>query len=806
MSALYHSLAKKRIVVFVSLLFCLTAKAQFSIAKLEEQFNGYNKKVLQEKLYMHVDRNFYVAGDILWCKLYVVDAGFHQPLGMSKLAYVEVFDENHSPVLQAKISLEQGKGNGSLFLPVSIPSGNYKIRAYTNWMKNAGPDYFFEKQITIVNTQKNREIVPQKVSTVADAPDIHFFPEGGNLVTGIASKVACRVQATDGKGISFRGSIIDETNDTIVRFSSIKFGIGSFYFTPAAGHTYKAIVEAAKEKYTRALPEIFNQGYTMHLNPGKKSVDITVQSNLADDTQVYLLVHTRQSLKTVLQKRLNNGKVLFSVDKDQLGDGISNFTVFTETGKPVCERLYFTYPKKQLSIAIAGDKTVYDTRSKIDLTVQSADAKGIPVNADMSIAVYRLDDLQGIDRTNIQGFLWLSADLRGQIESPAFYFSGDTTETMPAMDNLMLTQGWRRFRWDDILQDKTPLLSFAPEISGHIVTGRVVSTVTGKPVPDVETYLSVPGINSNVLVYKSDADGKIKYDFKKMKGTSEIIVQTSATADTMVHVEINNPFSENFAATHFSPFRLSKVNEKILLDQSIGVNVQNTYTGVRLKRFTKIADTSSAFEKPDAVYYLDDYVRFTTMEEVMREYVTLMNVQKRKDKFSLQLLDNFITPIKDGSFRVFFESNPLMLIDGVPVFSPDRLMSYDPLKIRKLEVYNRRYFLGSSFFSGVLDWKTYDGNLAGFELEPRSLAIDYEGMQLQREFYSPVYDTPEALVSRLPDYRTLLYWSPSVIADAKGERHVRFYSSDKKGDYIAVIQGLAANGACGSNTLQFEVK
>ena len=136
------------------LLFYTVANSQINTGKLEETFGRYAEHALQEKLYMHVDRNFYLAGDILWCKLYVVDASLHQPLDISKVAYVEVLDENNTPALQAKIRLQNGKGNGSLSLPVSIKSGNYKIRTYTNWMKNAGPDYFFEKMITIVNAQK----------------------------------------------------------------------------------------------------------------------------------------------------------------------------------------------------------------------------------------------------------------------------------------------------------------------------------------------------------------------------------------------------------------------------------------------------------------------------------------------------------------------------------------------------------------------------------------------------------------------------------------------------------------------------
>jgi hypothetical protein len=803
MNLLQHIHFIRRAILFACLLFCATAKSQVSTAILEEQFNSYGRKVLQEKLYMHVDRNFYLAGDILWCKLYVVDATLHHPLDLSKVAYVEVLDENNTPVLQAKLSLQKGKGNGSLSIPVSIRSGNYKIRAYSNWMKNSGPDYFFEKMITIVNTQKNRETVSSAVKTIVP-PDIRFFPEGGNLVAGIQSKIACKVQGADGKGLAYNGTIVDESNIVAASFHSMKFGMCNFLFTPLAGHTYKAIVETGQNKFTGTLPEIYAQGYVMNVNSAEKNqLTIKVQTNIQNAGNVFLLAHTRQSLKTVMQASIQKGQAVFSIDPEKLGDGISQFTLFNNAAKPVCERLYFTYPSKKLSIGLSGDQSSYATRSKVDLSVKATDKTG--KEADMSVAVYKLDDLQSVDENNIETFLWLSSDLKGQTESPGFYFGKDA-ETIPAMDNLMLTQGWRRFHWEDILQNTTPPVLFPPELNGHIITGKVTGSITGKPLKDIETYVSVPGLNTNFNVYISDSTGKLKFDFKTMKGSSEIVVQTNPTADTLSRVEINNPFSEQYSSNKLPAFLLSAKREKILLDQSIGVQVQNIFTGNKLKRFVQsIDDSVSMFEKPDAAYMMDDYTRFTTIEEVLREYVNLMDVQKSRGKFSLQLWDNFFSPRADMANRQFFQTDPLLLVDGVPIFNVDRLMGYDPLKMRKLQVYNRRYFLGNSFFSGILNWTSYKGDLANFELDPRALVIDYEGLQLQREFYSPVYDDPASL-AHTPDFRTLLYWSPEIKADQSGERHVRFYTSDKKGNYVAVIQGLSNNGQCGSSLLHFEVK
>jgi hypothetical protein len=798
---LKYSVMQKHLACLVAVLVCCIAADGQGTNKLEEQFNQYGSKVLQEKVFMHTDRNFYVAGDIIWFKLYNVDASFHRALGMSKVAYIEILDAENNPVLQAKVSLANGKGNGSVSLPVKMQSGNYKLRAYTNWMKNFGADYFFEKPIAIVNTKIKRDI-PEAAKPLP--PDLRLFPEGGNLVTGINSKIACKVTGSEGKGLDFEGSIVDDQNNSVVSFGSLEHGMGNFSFTPQPNRRYKAIVKTTKGTVEKEFPEIYKEGYVMRVNDNDKQLlQVQVETNITTEGETYLLVHTRNSLKSVMKASLRNGQASFTVDKNKLGDGISGLTVFNTARQPVCERLYFKYPENELKIRISAKNTQYPARSKIDIDILATDENNIRQKADMSMSVYRLDEMQQLDENNINTYLWLVSDLKGYIESPTYYFENVNARVTQAMDNLMLTQGWRRFKWEDILQDKTPSFTYVPEFNGHMVTGKVVNTITGAPMKEVEVYASAPGRGTNFLTSVSDGSGKVKFDFTKILGTSELVVQTSPTADSMARVEITNPFYESYTANKLPTFRLSKANQETLLDHSIGMQVQNIYTGDLLQKQLTQADTIPFFKKPDATYFLDDYERFTTMEEVMREYVAFMDVIKKNDRFSFNLLDLSADNTKEMHY---FTMDPLMLVDGVPVSDVNKLMSFDPLKMRKLEVVNRRYFLGHSYFLGMMNWETYKGNTDGYELDPRATILDYEGLQLEREFYSPVYDTDEKLASHLPDFRNLLYWTPSLVTNEKGEQQAHFYSSDKKGKYIAIVQGLGVNGLPGTGLMQFEVK
>ena len=144
--------------LLLSLLFITVGarlSAQSTVNTIKAVFSQYKAHTFSEKIYAHTDKNYYLAGEILWFKLDNTDATFHKPADLSKVAYVELLDSANKPVLQAKIGLRNGEGNGSLYLPVNLSSGNYLLRAYTNWMKNFDPVFFFQKKITVVNVQKN---------------------------------------------------------------------------------------------------------------------------------------------------------------------------------------------------------------------------------------------------------------------------------------------------------------------------------------------------------------------------------------------------------------------------------------------------------------------------------------------------------------------------------------------------------------------------------------------------------------------------------------------------------------------------
>jgi hypothetical protein len=495
--------------------------------------------------------------------------------------------------------------------------------------------------------------------------------------------------------------------------------------------------------------------------------------------------------------KLTNHSYSFNVEQNDLEDGISQFTLFNEFGQPVCERLYFKYPEKKLLIS-SNTGTEFGIRGKVSVDLSVTDQLGKPVNADMSVAVYRLDSLQDVDQNNIGNYLYLSAEV-GAIESPAFYFEDGGKSREADMENLMLTHGWRRFDWKDIIHQKPLKVEFSPEYDGHIITGKLVNNRSGKGVPNEGVYLSVPSTRTQFRPALSDSKGFVKFELTGFYGSEEIIVQTNPKEDSLSHVDIASPFSQKYSATLFPDYLIPTINSSTLTYQNIQEQVRHVYDGTKLNKFNRqYVDTNTFYFTPDEKYLLDDYTRFQTMEEVLREYVHSINVNRRGENFQVYAVDN--------SARNFFSDEPLILIDGVPFFYTNELIQQDPLKIKRLDLINIQYDLGYQTYPGIISLTTYHGDLDGVILNPHALVLDYPGIPESREFFAPKYETEQEINNRMPDFRTLLYWSPQIKSEAGGKKQLEFYTSDLPGKYALVVQGLSDSGVPGNNVIYFSVK
>lgn len=758
-----------------------------SLNRMVDLFQQYGREALPEKIYVHTDRTLYLTGETLWYKMYYLDGISHQPLDLSKVAYLEIVDQDQKPVLQAKTGLDQGTSDGSLFLPASINSGSYMLRAYTAWMKNFDASFFFQTPITIVNSFKTLGL-QQPLDTLGY--EVDFFPEGGNLVAGLKSKVGFKVVARSGKGADVRGFLMNQSGDTLLTYRPLKMGIGHFYFTPQPEQTYFSLVRDEDGQVSRhELPQVYQQGYVMHVKDSTDLLHIQVRTTFQDYEPLYFLAHSRQVIKKAEVKMTRQGVVNFDLDPDILAEGISHFTLFNAQKEPLCERLYFKYPEQKLSVQVNTSKDHFQNREKVTLEIQSK-LEDLPVNANLSLSVFRQDQLPDPDFVNLYAYIWLASDLAGKIEQPSYYFSQNNPLAGIALDNLLLTQGWRRFDWSEVWQGKQQTFQYIPEVNGHIIRGQVRTIASNRPKADVLTYLASPGKYVRLYGSKSDRQGNIMFEMQDFYGSNEIIVQSNIMRDSTVRVSIHSPFSDQPVNRAFEPFNIHESLTEDLVSRSISMQVQNAYYEKELKKYIlPVVDSTAFYGAPDQQFYLDEFTRFPTMEDVMREYVAGVWLRKRKQDYYFIVYDELNKSV--------FNNESLVLLDGVPVFDINKIIDYDPLKVERIDVVKKRYFHGPITCNGLVSYITYGGNMEGFQLDPRSLLLDYDGLEIKREYYSPDYGQNESSSPRKPDFRNLLHWEPEIITGSTGRAAIEFFTSDQAGSYKIVVQGMTPEGKIG---------
>ena len=127
------------------------AAGDLSFVDSVRKFFDLQQTLAQEKVYLHTDKPAYGAGETIFLKGYLVDAVTHSPLVETNFIYVELFNRNDSLVVRKKFKRTDGRFIGSVDIPVMTPTGDYYLRSYTEWMRNAPPDYFFYKPLQIGN-------------------------------------------------------------------------------------------------------------------------------------------------------------------------------------------------------------------------------------------------------------------------------------------------------------------------------------------------------------------------------------------------------------------------------------------------------------------------------------------------------------------------------------------------------------------------------------------------------------------------------------------------------------------------------
>ena len=769
----------------------VTRAQQDSTLIFKKNIEDYLKSYPEEKLFVHISKPHFVTGETLWFRIYHLSSLNHQPMPFSKVAYVDIIGSDGKSVIQEKVKINESGGDGSIYLSTDLNSGVYRVVAYTKWMRNFDPSLFFSAEITVINPFKRLNLQANNDQSY----DVQFFPEGGHLIKGINSRIAFKGLSSQGKGFSFKGFLLHE-KDTVTSFISNRFGMGSFDFQPESSYGYSVILEDDSGKSsTFPAPPVQEEGYAMRIQRMGEEYKVSVDySGLEQpDPRLYLAGISRGEFLFIETAYLRSGKLEFDVSFQSLNEGINQLTLFNHQGIPICERKIFKYPEDRLRIDFGSYQKQYSSRQPVKLEILTTDLNQSPVTSDLSLSVYRSEQGLSEELADIQSYLWLLSELEGNIENPGYYFKSTDQSARADMDLLMLTQGWSKYNIGEILNGKSPEPEYLPEFVEQTVSANITNKGATEGISNQLVSLSIPNSFSQYFISQSDINGNLFFELEDIYGNTEMILRYNSEED--LRIEVNNSYT-TLDYHPWSPFMISPDLESFIIEQSINMQVENIFN--QAPSSFPGYDSASFYGVPDAMYYLDDFTRFPVMEEVMREYVYGVNVRKVNKEFTFKVLDLARNEI--------MQETPLVLLDGVPIFNIDNLMEVDPLLIQRIEVVHRQYFYGPSNCSGIVAFYSYDSSIPGVSLDEKTIKLNYKGFQDKKEFYKPVYSTPEIVESRNPDFRNQLHWEPYIITDDSGKATIQFYTSDSPGTYRIVIQGVSENGLPGSFESEIVVK
>jgi hypothetical protein len=335
------------------------------------------------------------------------------------------------------------------------------------------------------------------------------------------------------------------------------------------------------------------------------------------------------------------------------------------------------------------------------------------------------------------------------------------------------------------------------ESEGHQVTARVLSNETGMPVKGISVHASIMGHQANISHGISNERGEIKFLFSPVVDETRIVFSLSPTDSKKVKVEmldesiIHDPIS-------FPCISLRSEMKHDIEERLLNVNVMRQFGLKQISADANLTlDTTDFYGKPDVRYILDNYVRFPDMREILFEFVPEVRLRKANDDSTI------LVEVLNDPYKKYFSESAFVLLDGIPIQNINELLEFNPLKLKSIDVVSRLYYLSDLHLSGIVNYKSYTKDIAGFTLTPAEVIYPFKGTQ---GFPIPIFKNHKALEkSGLPDMRNLLYRQLGSSQSGKGVATINFYASDSKGNFKFRVQGRDESGNMVIGTTTFSV-
>lgn len=803
----------RHVSLLLGLLLCFSASKAQDLARL---LDDYNNKVPQEKLYIQFDNNIYTPGQTLWYKAYLQNG--NKPSALSTNLYLDWYDASGKLIAHHVAPVMNATASGSYTIPAAFTGQSLRVLAYTKWMLNFDSALLFSKTLTVVPQQvsgKNAAVVPEQSRTI-----LGFYPEGGELVENIHSVLAFKAVNSAGEPVQVSGVIVNKEGKTVSSFAATHNGMGKLVFTPAPGETYTAQwTDPGGIRQNTPLPVARTSGIVLTVNNTAISRSITIQRSDASAqrfTKLNIVATMNQQVLFRASANLSaEQKIQANIPTERFPSGVVCLTIFdADNRQPLAERVVFVNNDEyRTDVSIAADTVNLDKKGKNVYSIQVPDSMISSLSLSITDAGEKYDASSGI----LSGLL-LSPDIRGRIQNPAYYFSSAEDSVAAQLDLVMLTNGWRRFRWNDVIAGTTPQLRFGRDTSYLSIEGSI-SNISEKRITKagVMNLMIVSKDSSKQFLFAPiQSDGSFRQDNLVLYDSSIVYFRLNNKTNIpwRSKVKIRNGFDEvkNIVGL---PSIQSWMPDTAGLARVLALTEEQKRVD-ELRKKTTLAEVTVFAKTKTRMEQLDERHTTGAFKNAGHGYgfniLDDKNAQASPDIFSyLQGRVPGITIRISGALgTVTVVRNARKSLTGGPAVVPiyiNEMLAPDNEMVKALPVSSISYIkvipppfvedVGGGQGGAIAIYTLSGDDIPEMLRNTPSMQLDKAeliGYTPVKEFYSPDYATLQPNMDE-KDFRRTLLWNPDILTDGTEKKvAVSFYNNDVSKSLRLVLEGMTAEG------------
>ncbi len=714
----------------------------------------------------------YAAGDTAFFRLFILTET-ERILAERSLLTLDLIHPNGAVVARQVVSCQRFGAANQLILSDTLTAGKYEVRLYANHMTQA---YGLSAPLLIV---RERELL--KVANPNTT--IRFFPEGGHLVPGVLGKVIVKVT-----GEIPAGAALHSEAGRVMPVSFSSNGMASIHFVPQAGHYYTLEYSYGSSTKSEPLPLTDPGGMTLRVYRGPRMAWVLdmAAGQYAAKTATLILISARQVLHSREVQFNAEGRANVLATADFFPGGYSELFLVNNERHVLAWRPVFVPVKPVVSVSISGIPGNVSLRKNVEAILSLTDDTGHAVTGGLSISVIP-------DETRLRSI---------SVPEPTL----ELRSTRISIDQSLPAD-----QLDMELLANAPPATLVPEYPVLIhntnltLTGKAYSTDPGSPLP----YLSrlVIYLHNDLIQYETAIDGAGNFEFSKIYdffGKDRAFYKAihlqkdvpNVRVDwTLNHELVGDPSSIYKEGTKRDTYGQLRTRKRAV-DRSYGFFLapETPIKGV-VNYNEKLEDE---FQGADVVVNPSEYTPFQTMQELILEVVPMLKFRARSKDSVVEVSLDTHSPFVAQRYA---EGNALFVIDGNITTNMRYLMSLSPQDVVSIKIINeieKLNRLENLAPNGVVFVQTRNPERTRKDLAKEQQTV--EGLSPTLIYHSRYPDKP-----RVPDLRTLLYWTPLIDSDTTGTVKVNFRTSDVPGKYWIRVMGTSTSGHLLAGEQAFEV-